>query len=164
MQDRSRELNRMARKIIRANEYTTMATVDPKGAPWVSIVAYSFDRDWNLYFVSIPTSRHGKHLQAKKRVACTIFDSQQDWGRGVGLQIEAECKVISKAEFDHVSKVYFNRKYPFGIVEPDTKKFFKKSLEESNSLYKFYKISPKTVWMNNPYSKEDRRVKIDLKN
>ena len=153
----------MARQIIRTNEYTTLVTEDKNGRPWVSIVAYSFDKHWNLYFVSIPDSKHGKHIQTRKRLACTIFDSRQDWGKGIGLQIEAECKVIAKTEFDQVSKVYFNRKYPYGAVEPETKKFFKKSLENEKSLYKFYKIIPKKVWMNNPYSKEDKRVKIDLK-
>lgn len=162
MLNRSRELNRMARSIIRNNEYTTLATTDGRGLPWPCILAYSFDRDWNIFFVSIPSSKHGKNLKKSKNVACTIFDSRQNWGKGVGLQIEANCKIISKSEFKHVSNVYFNRKYPYGNVEPDTKKYFKKSLENENSLYKFYKITPKVVWMNNPYSKEDGRVKIDL--
>lgn len=163
MLNMTKKLNRMARCIIRSNEYTTLATVDAHGKPWASIVAYAFDRSWNIYFVSIPKSKHGQHIQRRKLVTCTIFDSGQDWGKGVGLQIEARCKIIANSDFEHVSRVYFNRKYPFGVVEPETKKYFKKSLESTNSLYKFYKITPKTVWMNNPYSKEDERIKIDLK-
>jgi uncharacterized protein YhbP (UPF0306 family) len=156
------KLNKLAKMIIKNNEYTTLATSDSNGAPWVSILAYSYDTDWNLYFVSIPKSKHGQQLERKRMVACSIFDSRQDWGKGVGLQIEAKCKIISENEFKHVSKVYFERKYPYGKVEPDTKKFFKKSLSDKNSLYKFYKIEPKTVWMNNPYSKTDVRVSINL--
>lgn len=84
-----------------------------------------------------------------------MIQGRDFWGKGVGLQIEANCKIISKSEFKHVSDVYFNRKYPYGIVEPDTKKYFKKVLEDEDSLYKFYKITPKVVWMNNPYSKKE---------
>ena len=164
MKDKSAILNRMAKRIIKGNEYTTLATADASGRPWVSVLAYSFDSNWNLYFVSIPTSKHGKQLSFRKNVACTIFDSRQNWGKGVGLQIEATCKTIPKSDFKKVERVYFKRKYPFGTVEPEVEKFFKKSLEDKNSLYKFYKIIPKTVWMNNPYSKTDERVKIALIN
>lgn len=158
------KLNRLAKKIIKGNEYATIATSDRHGTPWVSIVAYTYDNDWNMYFISIPESKHGKQLKTRKDIACTVFDSRQDWGKGVGLQIEAKCKIISGNEFEHASKVYFDRNYPYGKVEPETKKFFMKSLSDKNSLYKFYKIEPKTVWMNNPYSKTDARVKIDLFN
>lgn len=162
MKNKTRQLNRLARKIIRSNEYVTLATTNARCGAWVAIVAYSFDRNWNLYFVSIPGSKHGKNLKLRKTVACSIFDSQQLWGHGVGLQIEANCKIIAKKEFKDVSRVYFRRKYPFGEVEANIAKFFKTDLQNPKGLYRFYKITPKTIWMNNPYSETDNRVKINL--
>lgn len=152
----------MARDIIKGNEYLTLATVNTNGTPWVSILAYSYDKNCHFYYASIPSSKHGMNLVDNDEIACSIFDSRQDWGKGVGLQIEGVSEIISKSSFEKVANVYFNRKYPYGVVGPETAKYFRSELKNKNGKYKFYKITPKTIWMNNPYSKDDARVKINL--
>lgn len=156
------ELNKVARNIINGNEYLTLATTNIDGTPWVSILAYSFDEKWNFYYASIPNSKHCRNISNNKLVACSIFDSHQNWGEGVGLQISGTSKVVTKHDFDIVAGFYFNRKYPYGKVDPQVAKYFRNELKSRNGKYKFYKFTPKTIWMNNPYSKEDVRVKIDL--
>lgn len=60
-------LSLLAKQIVEQNEYLTLATVGEAGAPWVSILAYTYDDDFTFYFASLPDSRHAKEV--KKEVA-----------------------------------------------------------------------------------------------
>ena len=87
---RQKKLDGLARKIIGQNQLVTLATADMQGNPWISPVVYSYDKKWNLYFVSIPSSKHCQNIRLNGKGACAIFDSRQAWGTSTGLQIEAK--------------------------------------------------------------------------
>lgn len=157
-----KDLNKLAREIIEKNQYMTIASSSKVGNPWVSPVVYVFDKNWNLYFVSMPSSRHCANINENQKVAIAIFDSQQLWGEGIGLQIEATVKVVSIKESLRVAKIYGLRKYPYGGINSKRAINFIKSMVFDSKKYKIYKITPKTVWMNDPNSKIDIRVQIDL--
>lgn len=157
-------LNELARGIIKSNQYCTLATVDGEGNPWISPVAYVYDEKWNLYFVSMPASKHGKNISAKDNIAVSIFDSQQVWGDGVGLQIEAKIEIVSGVEVLRIATLYASRNYPYGGIKMDQAMEFIKSMVLEGKQYKIYKITPTVVWMNNPNSSTDERVQIDLNN
>lgn len=55
-------LNQIAREIIKNNQYVTIASLDKDDSPWISPVAYTFDKQYNLYFLSMPNSRHSQNL------------------------------------------------------------------------------------------------------
>ena len=130
-----KDLNKFAQKIIEKNQYVSIASSDVKGNPWISPVVYAYDNNWNFYFVSMPNSRHCQNIKTNKNVALAIFDSHQKWGQGVGLQIEGQAKVLNLKSSILASKIYAKR---------------------------IYMIKPNTVYMNDPNSKLDVRVKIDL--
>lgn len=157
-------LNNLARKIIEKNQYISIASADRKGVPWISPVVYCYDVNWNIYFVSMPTSRHCSNLSTNNKVACAIFDSRQKWGEGVGLQIEANSEVLNLKESIRVSKIYALRKYPYGGINTKVATNFIKSMVLKGKQYKIYKITPTTIWMNDPNSRLDVRVKVDLNN
>jgi hypothetical protein len=143
----------------------TIATSDVNGNPWISPVAYTYDKDWNLYFVSIPSSIHCQNIKSNKKAAVAIFDSQQLWGEGVGLQIEAEVIEIGLKDTLKIIPLYAKRKYPYinpsrSIVD-DVKVFVNKYITKGE-LYRFYKIVPKKFWMNDPNLKTDGRVEVKL--
>ncbi len=48
-----------------------LATVD-NGQPWVINCWYTFDDEWNFYFISGQESRHTLELLKHNKVACTI--------------------------------------------------------------------------------------------
>jgi len=158
-----KDLNQMARNIIKNNQYVSIATTDKLGNPWISPVAYSYDKNWNLYFTSLPDSKHCKNIKATKKVVCCIFDSHQLWGEGVGLQIEGVSEEVTLRNAIEATKIYSKRKYPYGKIKPGMIKFFLKELINKRTFYRFYKITPRVVWMNDPNSKIDIRVKINLK-
>ena len=155
-------VNKLARSIIQNNQYVSIATVDEKGKPWISPVAYAHDNNWNLYFVSMTTSRHCINIEKNSNVAVAIFDSQQVWGEGVGLQIEGKVETVKIKDVPKVIKLYAFRKYPFGGIKTEKAMTFAKSMVLERKIYKIYKIVPNNVYMNDPNSETDVRIKINL--
>jgi uncharacterized protein YhbP (UPF0306 family) len=127
------------------------------GNSWISPVAYAFDEKFNFYFASLPDSLHIKNISKNKKVAFAIFNSHQNWGEEVGLQIKGVCEKAKLIEYPKIIKLYFGRKYPFG----DVNKYgtaFKKLLQAK--IYFFYKIIPVKFWLNDPNSETDRRLEV----
>lgn len=156
-----KDLNQLAKEIIAYNEYLTLATSDDNGKPWVSIMAYSFDEQYNFYFCSLPTARHSGHIQNNPLVSFSIFDSHQDFGKGVGLQIEGKLTEAKDEEYEYIKKVYLGRNYPYGNVNNEFMDGLKQLL--ANKTYRFYKLEVSTCWINDPNADTDRRVEVKLK-
>lgn len=154
-------LNQRARDIINHNEYLTLATIDEDGKPWTCILAYSFDTDYSFYFVSLPTANHSKHLVQNPTISFTVFDSHQDFGKGVGVQGVGVVAEAPKDETETISTIYFSRSYPYGNIHNEFMDGLKKLLHDGT--YRFYKLTPTHVWINDPDADTDRRVEVDLK-
>lgn len=155
------DLNKLAKEVIEKNQYLALNTIDENERPWSCVLAYTFDVDYNFYFVSLPTSNHSKHIKKSKHVSFAIYDSTQGFGLGVGLQIEAIAEELSAGQVREVTKIYFGRKYPYGNISNDFTTGLKKLLE--NGVYNFYKLTPNHIWINDPNADTDRRVEVLLK-
>lgn len=46
--------------------------------PWISSVYYSYDKNLNIYFISTPSTIHGRHMEKNKKVSAAIVDSHQN--------------------------------------------------------------------------------------
>lgn len=79
----------MARRVIDANHYMTLATREPDGGPRVSPVFYSAARYADFYWVSSPDARHSRNLDAAPEVAIVIFGSTARAGEGEAVYLEA---------------------------------------------------------------------------
>lgn len=154
------DLNKLARQIIKSNEYLALATVDDEKGVWICILCYAYDQNFNFYFASIDSSRHSRNISKNKAISFAIYDSRQDWGAGVGLQIEGMVEKVSESSLREVKETYFSRSYPYGQISRDFEKEFRKLL--NNKTYQFYKIKPTKVWINNPDAKADERVEVNL--
>lgn len=155
------DLNKIAKEVIEKNQYLALSTVRDDGKPWTCILAYIFDDDYNFYYVSLPTSEHSKHIEKSKSVSFAIYDSTQGFGLGAGLQVEGEAEKLSKDQIPEISKMYFERKYPYGNISNDFTVGLKKMIE--NGTYFFYKLVPIHIWINDPNADTDRRVEVFLK-
>lgn len=144
-------LNILAKEIIEKNQYLTIASDN-----WASPVCYTFDQNYNFYWVSMPSSRHSQNIAKNNQISIAIFDSHQSVDTGVGLQIEGTAQKLGISDYLKILKLYFGRNYPFGKISLS----FKKLLD--NKTYFFYKLTPTTVWINNPDSESDERVKVNL--
>ena len=72
----------VARGIIDANRYMTLATADGDGRPWASPVWYAHQGYTDLYWVSRPEARHSRNLAVRPEVSIVIFDSTVPEGTG----------------------------------------------------------------------------------
>lgn len=156
------DLRKRAKDIIQANQYMTLASVSNKGLPWASAVCYAYDTSYNFYWVSMPDSNHQKNIKENSTVSATIFDSHQDWGAGIGIQLVAEVTEVTPKEYSVAFAVYFSRKYPYGKVT----KAFSEGLKQllKGKTYRFYKATPKHIWVPDPESDFDIRVEVHLAN
>jgi uncharacterized protein YhbP (UPF0306 family) len=153
-------LNKVAKEIIANNQYLTLATSDNAGKPWVSIMAYTFDENYIFYFCSLPNSRHSGHIQHNSAVAFTIFDSQQPFGYGVGLQIEGVLTEAKEIDYPKILDVYLSRKFPYGNVNNDFMEGLRKLL--AKKLYRFYQLEVTKCWINDPNADTDSRVEVTI--
>jgi len=155
------EKNQLARTIVEHNQYMSVASSWKANGAWISPVCYAPDKNYNLYFVSLPGSRHAQNTNRNPRVTVSIFDSHQPWGEGVGLQIEGKITRVNWPRMPFFMKLYFSRAWPYVSDKLATYlKGFKKILK--NRTYRAYQFTPTCVWMNDPDSEVDRRIEVSL--
>ena len=88
-----------------------LATFDKK--PWVCTVYYVADRDFNLYFVSSPNSKHCKDIEKNNKVACAIYDSHTpNSAQKIGVQIEGVASQVKGWDRTEVILKMWNRAAP----------------------------------------------------
>jgi uncharacterized protein YhbP (UPF0306 family) len=145
-------------KILKENQYLTLSTclID---IPWSCIVTYVYDKDYNFYFMSEPSSKHIIDIKTNNKVSATIYDSRQKWGYGLGLQILGEVINAQPLEYINIVKLFFSRKYPYGGV-PEINNIFKQVID--NKTYKFYKLIPSEIWVSDPEADVDGRKLVKL--
>jgi Pyridoxamine 5'-phosphate oxidase len=88
----------LAREIIDANRYMTLATADGDGRPWASPVWYAHQGYTDLYWVSRPEARHSRNLAVRPEVSIVIFDSTVPEGDGQAVYVEAVAEGLDGAE------------------------------------------------------------------
>lgn len=75
-----------AQAYLRAHNVMTLATHGPEGL-WAAAVFYVHE-NFDLYFLSSPSTRHSLNLAANPRVAVTIQADYDDWRAIKGIQME----------------------------------------------------------------------------
>src|SRR5215472_11559452 len=96
------DLNAMARRVIDANHYMTLATADPDGRPRLSPVYYTPARYSDFYWVSSPEAQHSRNLAERPEAEIVIFDSTAPAGEGEAVYIHATARAIPDGELDAV--------------------------------------------------------------
>lgn len=137
------------------NQYMSLATASA-AVPWVAPVAYAFDEEYNMYFMSLPTAKHCRNIEANSIVSVAIFDSRQEFGVGIGLQILGNAQKLSFKNAYTLFKCYFQRNWPFGGLKnlAELKKFIK--LYD----YRLYRVVPKEIWVTDPTKEYDKRIRV----
>lgn len=121
--------------------YCSLATYGPEGA-WVNPVYFAYDGDFNLYFISMPASRHMQNIGAGAPVAVAIYSTDQPPGSDVrGIQLSGWAQPIDDADVEAACDIYYGRSGAAAAVggRPDasehrgphaTWKFVKVAVEE----------------------------------
>ncbi len=96
------DLDAMARRVIDANHYMTLATVDPDGRPRVSPVYYTPARYTDFYWVSSPEAHHSRNISDRPEIEIVIFGSSAPVGEGEAVYLHAHARAIRDDELDAV--------------------------------------------------------------
>lgn len=94
---------------LQTHHVATLATTGDEGV-WAAAVFYVHD-GWSLYFLSSPTSRHGRNLAAHPEVAVTIQTDYTDWPGIKGIQMQARVQMLDGADEAHARALY-GQKFP----------------------------------------------------
>ena len=79
-----------------AHNVMTLATTGPEG-PWAAAVFYA-SREFDLYFVSSPRSRHAIDLERSPNAAAAIHEDYRDWRAIRGIQLSGTAVRLQGAE------------------------------------------------------------------
>lgn len=82
----------------------TLATCGADG-PWAAAVFYA-NAGASLYFISSPSSRHGRNLAQDPRCAATVQEDYSDWTRIKGIQMEGLACEIQGDEVVQAQRCY----------------------------------------------------------
>ena len=99
------DLGALARSIIDANRYMTLATADEQGSPWASPVWYSPVGYREFLWVSSPEARHSRNLAVRPQLAIVIFDSHEAvcWK---ALYMSAVAEQLAEAQVDDAIGIF----------------------------------------------------------
>jgi len=102
--------------------------------PWCVTVYYAHDNLHNLYWLSLPDTRHSKELLSNPKVAGAIV-LPQTYGQPVsGLSFEGQARLISaSAELDQSFEAYAERYDSHGRLE---------SLKNGSDNHRLFQIKP----------------------
>jgi nitroimidazol reductase NimA-like FMN-containing flavoprotein (pyridoxamine 5'-phosphate oxidase superfamily) len=152
----------VAKNVIANNRYMTLSTASSDGRPWISPVFFSYDNQFNLYWVSNKNSRHSILIRQNPQVAIVIFNSQAADGEIDAVYIEATVSELHDAEEISIAVEALGRRY-------QKDEFRVKSIDAvtNAATWRIYKANPKAVskltegeYINGQYV--DKRIEINL--
>ena len=146
-------LKKLVKKCMNSTFYCTLATHE-KGNPWVAPVAFAYDNNFNIYFVSSQSSRHMKDISRNNKVAVAIYTTvQKVTSPKIGVQLEGKVRQVKGLEILKAYKVYFGRLVAW---EGATVAYFRSRGAE----WKFYKVNTsKLFYFNQKFGDERQAVK-----
>lgn len=96
------ELDAMARRVIDANHYMVLGTIDPDGRPRLSPVYFTAARHADLYWVSSPAAQHSRNVAARPSIEIVIFDSTARVGEGEAVYLACRAGAVPDDELEAV--------------------------------------------------------------
>lgn len=148
-------LRNLVKKCMDSTQYCSLATTSRTGVS-VCPVVFSYDSDFDLYFVSSPKSEHMKNILKDSRVAVAVYRTYQKLkSEKIGMQLKGKATLLKKgAEIETAYKVYFDRIPEW--ADTDVSYFKDKSCE-----WPFIRIERKMLYYfnNGLFGEEKQKVK-----
>ncbi len=91
-----------AMRVIGANHYLTLGTVDPDGTPRLSPVRYGRIGHRRLCWGSMPSARHSLTIAARPEIRIVIFDSHAEDFQGEGVFLAATAAEVAPDDLERV--------------------------------------------------------------
>ncbi len=154
-----RDVLKHVREYAQNGKLMQLATAD-NNQPWIINCWYTFDDDFNFYFISGENARHVKELKNNKKVACSITPhySLEKLGQKVqGLMFEGLAEEVSGFSLTEVFN-NFTTKWKLATKYIDLDR-----LKKGGAGSKLYKVKAiKMVWFDEINFPDDPRQEIVL--
>lgn len=124
--------------------------------PWIFTAYYAIDKDLNLFFLTGPTTIHGKQLVDNPNIAVAIADSPQSpVGKKAGLQMSGVCSQLTKElEVKKALSLWCDR---MQVQSPD---YSYEGMQLGRISGRMYKIVPKKIKFFNEALQEEGQEKL----
>lgn len=150
----------IARSIIRAIPYITLATASNDGTPWNSPVYAAYDNTMNFYWSSFPQSQHSQNIAQNNQAFIVIYDSTGGDGTSKAVYIPATALMLEDEAEIRTALLTLNTRIG--------KERFPDYDTYMTSPQRIYKATPKSMWINGAEKNEqghfirDLRIELDV--
>ena len=153
--------NEKVKEALDRTEFMAISTTDADGS-WTCPVQFGHSEKLDLYFRSMPHSKHMRHLLADNRISVAIFKTERFPGSRevMGLQLKGKAaRLTDRANVEDAAR------HMYGC---DPRKIdYRTKIEEHlgpDAVWNFVKISPEEAWCFDSRVFGEERREIDLKN
>jgi hypothetical protein len=105
----------VARRVVEANDYLTIATADTGGTPWATPVWFAADGLAQFFWVSRMTRRHSDNIEERPEVALAIFDSTTPVGEAEAVYVQAIAGRVDDADLGAALAVFGEKSLARGL-------------------------------------------------
>ena len=107
----------IARSVIDANRFMTVATADVRGTPWATPVWFASADGRRFLWVSKPTTRHSQNIASRPEVAIVLYDSRTTPAERQAVYIEATAREVEDDELDEGIGIFSTESASQGLAE-----------------------------------------------
>jgi len=132
------QLMREAKAYLETHYVMTLATSGENG-PWASAVFY-VNTDFNLYFFTEISTRHGRNLAANPLVAAAIHEDYHDWREIKGIQLQGEAVPVGLVEKTRIIALFTHKFLSVSVLLANQK------TAAIVARAQVYKLVPREIW------------------
>jgi len=133
---RSRVLAESIEAIVAETTVLSLATSDADGATHANMAFFALGPELDLFFVSEPSTRHGRNLAVQPHCAAAIWLPPPEYGEHLqGMQLTGECGVAAGETAVEALAAYSGR-FPSFASDPEMRSRYLAGTAPS-SLYRF---------------------------
>jgi nitroimidazol reductase NimA-like FMN-containing flavoprotein (pyridoxamine 5'-phosphate oxidase superfamily) len=111
------ERRRIARSVIDANRFMTLATADERGTPWATPVWFASPDGRRFLWVSSPTTRHSRNIASRPDVAIVLYDSRTTPAERQAVYVEATAREVADDDVDEGIAIFSRESSSQGLSE-----------------------------------------------
>jgi nitroimidazol reductase NimA-like FMN-containing flavoprotein (pyridoxamine 5'-phosphate oxidase superfamily) len=146
----------IARTVLNANSFMTLATADESGAPWATPVWYATEDYRELYWVSSPSSRHSQNLAVRPTLSIVVFDSTVQPNSGQAVYLVATAAQVPASDLDRELAVFSRVAVRRGLAEWNIDRV------SGNARLRLYRATATEHYILDPNAPTDTRIPITL--
>ncbi|MFC0106332.1 pyridoxamine 5'-phosphate oxidase family protein [Kibdelosporangium aridum] len=107
----------IARAVLDANSFMTLATADESGMPWASPVWFATENYREFYWLSSPTARHSENLAVRPELSIVVYDSTARPLEGQAVYMTGTAVQVPESDLEPALRVYSGVSVRSGLKE-----------------------------------------------